>query len=324
MQTNAYTPKVSVVVPVYNAASTLPACLGNLVHQTLQDIEIILVDDASTDNSFQILSDCEAAFPDKIILIHLDDNLGPGGARNVGLSYAHGEYVGFVDSDDLADPTMYETLYKLASDNDYDMVDCAYYNKATDSLFLQTEDNCIGHLDTQKRIQLISEGGYLWSRLYKYELFHNLSFREHVTLEDIEILMELFLRTKKLGSTKKTLYKYSASPNSASKANDFVKSHNAILQAMQAVYTTLHSTTNYEDYQSVCEFSLLNLYKCGIQNILQQKSRLPSLVEQKAMHELYMIRAKFVQISIKKNEIVLHRLSNNEIQLIQTFDNHFL
>lgn len=324
MQTNMYIPKVSVIVPVYNAASSLPACLGNLVHQTLQDIEIILVDDASTDNSFQILSDCEAAFPDKIILIHLDDNLGPGGARNVGLSYAHGEYIGFVDSDDLADPTMYETLYELAKVNDYDMIDCAYYDEATDTLFLQTEDNCLGILDTEKRIQLISEGGYLWSRLYKRKLFQNLTFREHVTLEDMEIMIELFLRTRKLGSTKKALYKYSASPNSASKANDFVKSHNAILQAMQAVYSTLHNITNYGDYQSVCEFSLLNLYKCGIQNILQQNPRLPSLVEQKAMHELYKIRAKFVQISIERNEIVLHRLSNNEIQLIQTFDNHFL
>ena len=115
--------KVSVIVPVYNAAKTLAPCLGNLVHQTLPGLELILVNDASTDGSDTILAACEQQFPENIILINLEENLGPGGARNVGLSYASGEYIGFVDSDDLADPTMFETLYAHAKEGNYDMVD---------------------------------------------------------------------------------------------------------------------------------------------------------------------------------------------------------
>ena len=95
--------KISVIVPVYNAGQTLAACLGNLVHQTATDLELILINDASTDNSLQILLDCERAFPEQVIVVNLEQNSGPGGARNAGLVYATGEYIGFVDSDDIAD-----------------------------------------------------------------------------------------------------------------------------------------------------------------------------------------------------------------------------
>ena len=106
--------KVSVIVPVYNAEKTLTDCLGNLVHQTLEDIELILVNDASTDGSLEILLSCERQFPDKVLLINSSENLGAGGARNLALDMAQGEYVGFVDADDMVDSHMYEKLYTAA------------------------------------------------------------------------------------------------------------------------------------------------------------------------------------------------------------------
>ena len=116
-------PKVSVIMPVYNSEPTLVDSLSSLVNQTLSDMELILVNDCSTDGSFNILSDCESQFSDKVLLINLDENHGAGGARNIGLSYASGDYIGFMDSDDIATPDMFEKMYTKAISGNYDIVD---------------------------------------------------------------------------------------------------------------------------------------------------------------------------------------------------------
>ena len=92
---------VSIVIPVYNAQEYLQQCLGNVVNQTLQDIEIILVNDASTDQSLSIMKECQRQYPDKVKIIDSKVNSGAGGARNLAIEAAEGEYIGFVDSDDL-------------------------------------------------------------------------------------------------------------------------------------------------------------------------------------------------------------------------------
>lgn len=119
-------PAVSVVIPVYNTTRFLPACIESLLAQTLEDIELIFVDDASTDDSWAILQTYQAAHPDRIKTIHLEQNVRQGGARNVGIRAARAEYIGFVDSDDLVLPQMFEELYAAASQHDSDVVFCRY------------------------------------------------------------------------------------------------------------------------------------------------------------------------------------------------------
>ena len=139
-------PKVSVIMPVYNSERTLIDSLSSLVNQTLTDIELILVNDYSTDNSLKILADCEAQFSDKVLLINLNENHGAGGARNIGLSYASGDYIGFMDSDDIAVPDMFEKMYAKAISGNYDIVDCGYYNEAKDSAIVHASDELTGEL----------------------------------------------------------------------------------------------------------------------------------------------------------------------------------
>ena len=116
--------KVSVIVPVYNTEKYLEKCLNSLVQQTLDEIEIIVVDDGSPDNSQAIISKYAEQYPNKIISLK-KKNGGLGDARNFGLEYAAGEFIGFVDSDDWVDTKMYETMYKEAI-NGYDIVLCDY------------------------------------------------------------------------------------------------------------------------------------------------------------------------------------------------------
>lgn len=107
--------KVSVIVPVYNVEAYLERCLDSLVKQTLEEIEIIVVNDGTKDNSQAIIDRYAAAYPQKVISL-IKENGGLSDARNYGIPYAHGEYIGFVDSDDYLNVTMYQKLYDRAAE----------------------------------------------------------------------------------------------------------------------------------------------------------------------------------------------------------------
>ena len=124
-------PKVSVIVPVHNTASYLPSCVQSIAAQTLQDIEIILVENASTDNSLQVCREL-ALTDERISVLHIDE-ADLSTARNAGVKVAQGEYVGFVDSDDTILPEMYERMYALAKEHDLGLVDCNFYSATTAS-----------------------------------------------------------------------------------------------------------------------------------------------------------------------------------------------
>ena len=113
--------KVSVIVPVYNVEAYLDKCLNSLVNQTLKEIEIIVVNDGSKDNSEKIIEKYKEKYPEKI-KYYKKENGGLSSARNYGLKYAIGEYVAFVDSDDYVDLKMYEKMINLANLENSDIV----------------------------------------------------------------------------------------------------------------------------------------------------------------------------------------------------------
>ena len=117
--------KVSIVVPIYNVERYLAQCLDSIIAQTLQDIEIICVNDGSTDSSAEIID--SYAQKDSRIRIITKQNTGYGNSMNIGFDAAQGEYVGIVESDDYADKEMFETLYRTAKENDLDVVKSGYY-----------------------------------------------------------------------------------------------------------------------------------------------------------------------------------------------------
>ena len=118
-------PKVSVLVPIYNVEKYLEECLNSLIGQTLKDIEIICINDGSTDRSGEILS--KYASEDSRIQIINKPNSGYGDSMNQGLSAAKGEYIGILESDDYAEPDFLEKLYKTASSNELDIARCNYF-----------------------------------------------------------------------------------------------------------------------------------------------------------------------------------------------------
>jgi glycosyltransferase involved in cell wall biosynthesis/MoaA/NifB/PqqE/SkfB family radical SAM enzyme len=188
---NYNTPKVSVIVPVYNSELYLHRCIASLIFQTLRDIEIICINDGSTDNSPAILE--EFAQKDSRVVIINQQNEGCANARNKGLAAAKAPYIGFVDSDDFIAPEMYETLYNAMIQNDIDLVCCGSYLTAMpltpewiiNDQIKTYEIRCDGK--TSSKEVFFSHNHALWNKLFKKELIekHRISFdRGFASYED--------------------------------------------------------------------------------------------------------------------------------------------
>ena len=127
--------KVSVIVPIYNTEKFLRKCIESIVNQTLEEIEIILINDGSTDNSHIVCEEYSRKYPKKIRYIN-NKNIGCSATRNLGISLAKGEYIAFVDSDDYIEQEMYQEMYEKAKKENLDIVVCGinYMNEQTQKI----------------------------------------------------------------------------------------------------------------------------------------------------------------------------------------------
>ena len=136
-------PKVSVVVPVYNVDKYLERCLDSLVYQTLKDIEIVIVNDGSTDKSAEIIKKYVQSYPNKVFAFE-KENGGLSDARNFGIKKCHGDYIGFVDSDDYVSLDMFKKLYEKAISKDFDITVCdvrlVWKNKSKEIVKVEHDD----------------------------------------------------------------------------------------------------------------------------------------------------------------------------------------
>ena len=210
---------VSIIVPVYNMSLYLKKCLDSICGQTLEQIEIICVNDGSTDNSLDILK--EYAKKDKRIIVVSQENQGLSAARNTGLDIARGEYIGFVDSDDYISKDMYLYLYNDIRKNDADIAICSYYIKYDDSVIVIIKhDDCV--IDNEKDYikELLKDDyiqNYVWTRLYKRELFDDVRFQIGKVYEDVYLSCDLLGKVNKICYINKPLYYYCIRDNSISR-----------------------------------------------------------------------------------------------------------
>jgi len=205
-------PKVSIIVPVYNVEKYLKRCLDSLVNQSLKDIEIIIINDASTDNSLKVIREYESKY-NTIKVINSPTNLKQGGARNLGIEIAKGEYIGFVDSDDWVHVEMYKKLYSKANDTNSDVVDSDYYvsdgNNVLTTVTSNTADQ-LGELTSMQKKGLILHSGRMWTKIFKTSLFidNNIRFPEKLSYEDNPVVPLLLVHAKKLEKVNEPLYYY--------------------------------------------------------------------------------------------------------------------
>lgn len=212
--------KISVVIPVYNSAEWLQVCLESVLGQTYSNLEVVVVDDGSTDRSMEMLQ-MYVQQNDKIKLIHHERNLGVGAARNTGLSYVTGDYVTFIDSDDEWMKEFCETLLSIIGDADIAVAGRATY---VNGVFTKSKTApSIEIVDTATAIQYVLQGKYsahpVWGKLFKRELVEGVKFDEQYVFEDIRYSIDTMIQAKKVVFSDKDLYLYKMRGGSIMTAN---------------------------------------------------------------------------------------------------------
>lgn len=193
------TPLVSVIVPVHNVAPYLRNCADSLLRQTLTDIEIIFINDASTDNSYDILK--EYAQKDlRVILINNEINIKTAETRNKGIELARGEYVGFVDGDDYVDENFFEELYKIAKEKDADIAKSIVREWKGNR---QLRESSNKKIETNGKFFFFSQ---VWSAIYRRDLLEKHNIRYHVDFFCLQIQAVYY--ANKVVCTDKTAYNY--------------------------------------------------------------------------------------------------------------------
>lgn len=229
--------KISIIVPVYNVEKYIDKCLKSLVNQTLKDIEIIVVNDGSPDNSQKIIDKYAKKYSN--VKSYIKKNGGISSTRNYGLKYAKGEYIAFVDGDDYVDITMFEKLYNKAKEKSYDVVECnprmvddngklikdVYYTLSND---VTTEE--------ELKKYMINMYTSVWNKIYKKSLFNKgIKFKTGVWFEDVEFLYKLIPFVKSIGFVNENLYYYVQREGSITKTFDdrlycYVDNWNGIIE----------------------------------------------------------------------------------------------
>lgn len=209
--------QLSVIVPVYNMASEdkLFWCLESLVNQTITDYEIIAVDDCSTDNSLEILQEYGRKYPEKFKVIASPVNKRQGGAKNLGLAEAKGEWIGFIDSDDWVTPDYYEKLLTCGKETGADMVGCDYHLTHEHSMEIgqvvpNNKPSQAGILTKEKYRSLILDSGSLVVKIYRRHIILDYPnrFPENIFYEDNAISNSWMLRAKCFAYLQEPLYYY--------------------------------------------------------------------------------------------------------------------
>lgn len=210
--------KISVIVPVYNCKKYISKCLDSIVNQTYKNLQIIVVDDGSTDGSEKI---CElwAKKDSRIEVIH-QKNSGVSVARNVGMKRIKGQLVSFIDADDMLDLDMYEFLVTLMEKYEADISHCGYKHLVGKEVRLVHDTHKIIVQKKEEALECLIGGklfvGSLWNKLYKVELLNNLFFNEHIKInEDILFNYQVFCRANRIVFADYAKYNYIAHKNSS-------------------------------------------------------------------------------------------------------------
>jgi len=201
--------KISVIVPIYNAEPYLPKCLDSIIAQSYNDLEVILIDDGSTDKCWQICD--EYAEKDSRIKVMHKENGGVASARNAGLKIATGEYIAFVDSDDWIETTMYSDLLDVCLNYNCDYVGCSTQIRGGiggQIRFLTANEYFADYLNGNMFLTV-------WSRLCKREVCIDVKFPENrVVCEDGFVALPTLEKAKKIAFLEKPLYNYNQRENS--------------------------------------------------------------------------------------------------------------
>ncbi len=260
--------KLSVIVPVYNMASDgkLEFCLDSLLNQTLEDYEVIAINDASTDNSLEILQQYQKKYPEKLVVDSLKENHRQGGAKNLGLSLSRGEFIGFVDSDDWVTLNCFERLLDKAKETGADLVACDFcyvyeHTMTPTERIACNQPEQVGELTHERKASLFMNPGALVTKIYQRNLLFDepFAFPEHMFFEDNATGIELLRRAKHFEYIPEPMYFY-YQHNASTVHVITMERCNDRLEAMRIMYKYASEKGYLEEFYDEIEYKFTNLF----------------------------------------------------------------
>lgn len=249
--------KVSIIVPAYNVENYIERCIESLVNQTLQEIEIIIVNDGSTDGTKYKIEKFILAYPEKIKYLE-KTNGGLSDARNYGIPSACGEYIGFVDSDDYVELNMFEEMYKKAKAENSDMVECDFIWEYPNKQRIDT-----GRIYGSKKEAFIYARVVAWNKLIKRETLEksNIKFPKGLRYEDTEFFYKLLPSLEKISFVKTPMVHYIQRSNSiANTQNERVKE---IFEIWDNIFKFYKEKGLFEEYKEEIEYTYTRFLLCS-------------------------------------------------------------
>lgn len=249
--------KVSVIVPVYKVEKYLEKCLESLVNQTLSDIEIVIVNDGSPDNSEKIIEIYSKRYLNKIKYVK-KQNGGLSSARNYGIPYATGEYIAFLDSDDYVELNMYELMYNKAIEDNYDMVECNFIWEYKNKTKIDIGEKYKGTNEALEKARVVA-----WNKLYRRDVLinSNILFPEGLRYEDVEFFYKILPSLNKIGFVDNAFIHYVQRDNSISNTqNERTKE---IFNILDNVLIFYKNNELYGKYKEELEYTYTRYLLCS-------------------------------------------------------------
>ena len=303
---------ISVIVPVYNVEQYLEKCVNSIINQTYKNLEIILVDDESTDSSGE-LCDKLAGKDDRIIVIH-KKNGGVSDARNYGIEKAKGNYIGFVDSDDFIDEEMYEKLYEVLIKEDADVVECGFKIVYPNKIELFTEQKYYKVCNKEEYLEefLIIEKifGSVWTKLIKSDIAKKVTFPVDKINEDAYYSYNLIENANKFIIFDKPYYNYFMRKNSITNEgfNPRILDH---IEVVEKINENVHQ--NYTNLNDAADCRRMYAYFSVLNSILLEKDfkrnyYYPQIVSYFKENYIKLLKNKYITRN-RKLSVVLIKLN---------------
>ena len=302
---------ISVIVPCYNVEQYIEKCLNCLLNQTYKNIQIIAIDDCSTDNTYEILEKFKKENPPKIEVYKNQSNCGLACTRNKGIDYAKSDFLGFIDPDDFVDYNYYEELIKALNSNDADIA-------VTDLVLADENGNEISDIqrgcinkENVTKLNVIDNGlaASACNKLFKKKIIEKYKFLEGKINEDVAAVIPAIMHSDKLAYTDKTKYYYVQRGSSIQNSSFSEKR----FQMFDAICTCMERIKDVEDYeiyrQTILFHQCLMLYIFVICNLKDKKDR-------KKYIKLFIDNNKETKI---ENNWLIPRLLNTQTRLYKIY-----
>ena len=250
-------PKVSVIVPIYNVEKYLEKCINSLLSQTLEDIQIILVNDGSKDNSGNIAKEYEKNNKNRVIYVE-KENGGLSDARNYGLKYATGDFIAFLDSDDYIEKNAYEEMYNKAIEENADYVECDFIWEFPNKIRVDKQYPYKNKKEMLSFVRVVA-----WNKLIKRQLItdNNLEFPKGLRYEDVEFTYKLIPFINKFAYVDKPFIHYVQREGSI--ANVQNERTAEIFTVLDNVIEFYKKNNIYEEYRNELEYNYARYLLCS-------------------------------------------------------------